>query len=622
MEPTRLCGWSCGGVLLMMAWVLGGPAVGAEPLPSEAELIAVLRSEAAEGDKAITCKKLAVKGSKDAVGDLAKLLSHERLASWARIPLEAIPGPEADEALRTAAGTLSGRLLVGVINSIGVRRDAAATDMLAGKLGDADPEVAAAAAAALGKIGTPEAAALLTKNMADASPRLDDVAQAAIVCAEHLLSAGQTAGAAALYEAVRQGKVKEQRVAEATRGLILTRGKDGIPLLVETLRSPSRRLSNMGLFTSRELLDGPHSGPVDMALAEEASRMAAADGTAKAALIIEAIADRNADGGAGPDLQAKVVSWAKTGPLPVRLAALKAVGRIGDSEAVDPLLVLAEDEAVKDAARVALAALQGDAVDAIVVKRLSNASPSALPILLETVGRRRIPAVPQVKPLVASEDAAVRTAALEAIGQVVDLGILGLLIDAVQKPRSPGEAEVAQKALLSACVRMADREACAATLSKAIGSASADTQVKLLDIAGEVGGAQALSTMAMAAKSGNDALADAATRILGKWMTADAGPVLLDLSGAPIGEKYQTRAIRGYIRIARQFALPDAERAEMCQKALAAAKDAADRKSVLDILPRYPSPATLAVAKQAATLPGLEADAKAAVAAIEAKLKK
>jgi fructose-specific component phosphotransferase system IIB-like protein len=54
----------------------------AEALPAEAELIAVLRSDASEADKALVCKKLAIKGSAAAVGDLAKLLANERLASW------------------------------------------------------------------------------------------------------------------------------------------------------------------------------------------------------------------------------------------------------------------------------------------------------------------------------------------------------------------------------------------------------------------------------------------------------------------------------------------------------------------------------------------------------------
>lgn len=594
----------------------------AEPLPSEAELVAVLRSDAAEADKALACKKLAIKGTASAVGDLAKLLPNERLSSWARIALEAIPGPDADAALRGAAESLSGRLLVGVINSIGVRRDVVATALLAGKLGDPDADVAAAAAAALGKIGTPAAAAALSKGLSSAGVRLDEVAQAAVVCAEHMLAAGKASDAASLYETVRAAKVSEQRQAEATRGLILARGKEAIPLLIETLRSPSKRLSNLGLFTARELLDGPQAGEVDTALAAEVTRLAGAAGGDRAALLVEVLADRNADGGVGAGLQAVVLRWAAEGPPAVRLAAIKATGRIGDASAVDPLLKMAADPAVADAARAALAALPGDAVDRVVVGRISGSDPALQPILAKVIGERRIPAVAQLKPLLAGSDGAARLAALEALGSVVDLDNLVLLIDAAQRPRDSAEAEPAQKALLAACVRMPDREACADKLSTAIATASGDTKVKLLDIVGEVGGTKALATVATAAASDDQALADAATRLLGKWMTADAAPVLLDLAKSGIDGKFKTRALRGYIRIARQFTLPDAERAEMCRRTLEIAKDPSDRRTVLEILARYPSAATLAVAQEAAALPDLEAEATAAVETIRTKLPK
>ncbi|NBT12299.1 MAG: hypothetical protein EBS56_01685, partial [Planctomycetia bacterium] len=463
---------------------------------------------------------------------------------------------------------------------------------------------------------------ILGKRLPAAGPRVDDVAQAAVVCAERLLAAGQAAAAAKLYDTVRTAQVSEQRQAEAIRGLILARGKDGIPLLVETLRSPSRRLANIGLFTARELLDGPTAGDVDVALVDEVTRMAGSGAAAQAALLVGVLADRNADGGAPAGLRATVLRWAANGPQAVRLAAFEAIGRIGDASAVDPLVELATDPAVADAARTALVALPGEAVNRVVIGRLSGAEPKLQPILAQVIGARRIPAVPQLQPLAASGDPTVRAAAIEALGNVVDLANLGVLVEAVVKPRDAAEGEAAHKALLTACVRMPDREACAEKLTTAVVAAAGDTKVKLLDIVGEVGGTKALAAMKAAALSGDESLADAATRLLGKWMTADAAPVLLDLAAAPIGEKYQTRAIRGYIRIARQFALGDAERADMCRQALEVAKDAADRKSVLEILPRYPSAATLAVAEQATKLPGMEAEAKAAADAIRAKLPK
>src|SRR5436190_8525180 len=107
----------------------------------QVQLIEILKSDSKPQEKAVACKRLAVYGTKDTVPALAPLLSNEELASWARIALEAIPGSAPDVALRDAAQKLNGRLLVGVINSIGVRRDADAIGILGSKLKDADAEV-------------------------------------------------------------------------------------------------------------------------------------------------------------------------------------------------------------------------------------------------------------------------------------------------------------------------------------------------------------------------------------------------------------------------------------------------------------------------------------------------
>ena len=141
------------------------------------KLIAILKSDAPPQDKAIPCKQLAIYGDKDAVPVLAPLLANKDLASWARIALQAIPGPEADAALREALPKLQGNLLIGVMNSIGVRRDAKAVDGLAGKLTDADVEVVAAAAAALGNIGGTQAAKAL--NQAFSSGRKETLSAVA-----------------------------------------------------------------------------------------------------------------------------------------------------------------------------------------------------------------------------------------------------------------------------------------------------------------------------------------------------------------------------------------------------------------------------------------------------------
>src|SRR3954447_18550221 len=85
------------------------------PRRSERELIEILQSKP-KPEKAIACKQLATVGTKACISELAKLLSDEELHSWARIALEAIPDPAADNALLVAAKSLPRDLGVGAIN--------------------------------------------------------------------------------------------------------------------------------------------------------------------------------------------------------------------------------------------------------------------------------------------------------------------------------------------------------------------------------------------------------------------------------------------------------------------------------------------------------------------------
>ena len=628
MTATRIVRLAALGLLVV---TVGAPAPAGDPpaRTREQELVALLRSETPEADKALAFKNLAIHGSAACVGDVATYLGNERLASWARITLEAVPGAEASAALRTATERLSGRLLVGVINSLGVRRDAAAVTLLVTRLGDADPAVATAAAAALGKIGTAEAAAGLARALAAGKPDRDSVAEACVVCAERLTAAGDAATARTLIDAVRQADVPEQRRAEATRAAIILRGRDGLPLLAELLRSPSRRLFNMGLFTARELAAGPPRDAalayeVDLALLKavaEAGRDAAnAD---RAALLVTLLGDRNV-GGAGTAVQQALLEAAAAGAPEVRRAAIVALGRCGDAAAAARLLEIAAgaDPAVVAGVRQALASSPAAGVDDRITGRLASADAAVLPLVIQLVGDRRIVAATDaILPLADHADAAVRQAAVAALGSLVDLDRVDVLVRRAVSPRDDAEATAAAAALREAAVRMADREACAARIAGALATAGGRAGV-LVDTLAEVGGTKALETVVAAAKSGDAALQDAATRVLGKWMTADAAPLLLELATNEAVGSYRGRAMKGYLRIARQFALSEAERAEMCRKVLAVAADAADKKAAVEILVRHPHASTLAVAREAAAMPDVRDEAQAAVKTIEAKIGK
>lgn len=576
----------------------------------EQPLLEVLRSQAPAAEKAIACKKLAIFGSADSVPELAKLLPNPQLSSWARIALEAIPDEAANEALRNAAGKLDGRLLVGMINSLGVRRDTKAVDMLIAKLQDPDPEVASAAAVALGHIGTPSGTKSLRDALATAPPKVRSaVAEGCVLCAERLHQAGDATAATEIYDQVRQTELPLQRVVEATRGAILSRGQQGIPLLLETFRSDNKQLFQLALGTVREF----PGAEIDKALAKEVAQVTAA----RASLIIQAMADRPTT-----VVLSAIQKAAEQGEKQVRLSAIDALKKVGDDSCLKTLLQIAieDDPQLAQTARETLAVLPGKSVNREIVALLPTAQGQTYPILLQLIGQRRIDAVDNVVRALDRSEKDVRHTALLALGETVSLEQLPVLISQAIAPKNPADTEVAYQALKAASVRMPDREACAEKLTRALQRAPSTSKVVLLEILSEVGGTQALKTLATAANSKDGQLQDAGSRLLGKWNSIAAAPVLLELAKTGPAEKYRVRALRGYIGLARKFAMPDQKRTEMCRNALNATKRSTEHKLVLDVLQLHPSASGLKLAVDATKIPALKSDASATALVIAQKV--
>jgi len=191
----------------------------------EMRLAAALKSDVPQAAKDFLCRKLSLIGSAACVPTVAGLLTDEKLSHMARYALERIPGPEAVGAMRDALPKVKGKQKVGVINSLGVRRDKQSTAALVALLGDSDQQIAGAAAAALGAIGTPETA----KALADFQDKAPDAlklvaADAYLACAEALLADGNKADALAIYKALTKSKIKHVRLA-AMRGRLAAAGK-------------------------------------------------------------------------------------------------------------------------------------------------------------------------------------------------------------------------------------------------------------------------------------------------------------------------------------------------------------------------------------------------------------
>lgn len=194
-------------------------------------LIGILKDPASsEFRKAKACVRAGELGAKEAVPALAALLIDPHMSAYARYGLEPIPDSSADDALRAALPKLKGNLLVGIVNSIGKRRDTKATPALVKMMFGTDADVARASAAALGNIGGVSSAKELKSALGKTNGLTRAaVADAALICAERLLADGKRAEALDLYAALSAPDIPKPMRLAAMNGIIREETSIGRP---------------------------------------------------------------------------------------------------------------------------------------------------------------------------------------------------------------------------------------------------------------------------------------------------------------------------------------------------------------------------------------------------------
>ena len=607
--------------LLVAVLAAGATLARAQTFPAEtnskeilartpAQLVETVKNPAASVfEKAKACQRLAVVGTKDAIPPLVALLPDENLNLYARFGLEGIPDPAVDAAFRDAARKLHGRQLVGVIDSIGQRKDAQAVGLLKELLGNCDAKVASAAAGALGRIGNTEAAAVLKEALAGNSAVKKCIADGSLACADALEAAGNKAEAAALYEAVAKAGVPKHVKTAALRGQFRLQQGEAKQLLLAQIGCPDKAFFNLGLAVARAM----PGADVTAALVEALPKLS----PERQAVLLRAIGDRKEAAPASLFLAAS-----KSDSPVIREAAIEVLAKHGDASAAAVLLDAAlTDAAVAQSAKEGLTNLPGQEVDAAILARLSGADPKAKALLIELLGSRRaVTATAAVREALGDSNPPVRLAAIAAFGWLAGPQDFDVLIGKALAAGNPTETSAAQTALRMAALRTSDRDACAAKLAGSLAGASAANQKYLLELLGRVSGQKALEAVVAGVKSTDPAVKAASARVLGEWLSADAAPALLEIVKTDADVKYQTRALRGYIRIARQLKLAPETRLAMFRTAMELAKRNEEKKIALEILPRIPSAATLSVAVSYLGAPGLKDPAADAAVKIAGKL--
>lgn len=540
-----------------------------------AQLAKVLRSDVSVQEKSDACRLLAIVGTQQAVVPLAELLGDPALAHMARHALEPMPYPSVDAAFRKAVSHLQGALLVGVINSIGFRRDAKAVPQLAGLLGATDTEVALAAAAALGRIGTSRAADALEKGIGNAPPSLrPGFAEAAVECARHLASAGSVPRAVQLYRRLLGMQLPEHLAVAALQGLLAADRARGAAEVVSVLEgSDGPRMRAALWVVSHELPGTSNTARWTAGLVELPDE--------RAALLAEALGHRG-----DPAAVDGLLHAAEKGGPELRKSAIRALGRLGGTKAISALVALVRnpEEEVSKAASAALADVPLMQAEQAAASLLNAPDGGSRLAGIEVVRTRGIVRLKGALIKVARENGgAPRRAAIRALQDLTDARDVPSLLALLPGGTGPDDLATLESTLTAAASRGQTQETAEAVL-RALETANDTQQASLLRVLGAIGGPRALEAVRARLGAADATLRSTALDVLCDWPGTEAVPVLLELARKEPGTTPSLRCVRSLLRLAASPDSTPSDRLAWCREVAPLLTRAEERRVFLAVL--------------------------------------
>ena len=588
--------WTILACLLMLS-------AGSVRADQEQDLINILKSNAGIPQKCDACFKLRVVGTTRSVPSLTALLGEERLSQAARNALEAMPYPEAGQALRQAVSANSGLIKAGLIDSLGWRHDVQAVPLLTPLLSDADAVIAAASASALGRIGGDEAVAALQAAAGKASPQVrPTVLEALLRSAESLHDAGNPSAAAKIYRDLYNGPSPVEFRVAAWRGLVLSDTASRKTLMLDALGGSDQPVRQAALKLIRNLDDEQ----ITQTCVQKWDALAA---DAQLAVLDAAV-------GQGKRVLS-LVRTALNSPYPaVQVAALEAAGCVGDAKLVPVLAERAASggEAQQAAARRSLSRLSADGIDQAILSLVSSSN-SAIQVEAIDALRGRSTAIEVAgRPLLDQARGGapeVQRAALKALGDLAGAEQMPDLVALLAAQQKTGQADDVVKALVAAAHRVTAEDRATELVLQRLPKAEGTSRAAMLVALAQLASPAARPPMKRALGQAEDSqLREDALRALATAGTDDAFvPDLLEVSRNSDRQVHRILALRAAVRLIDQSGSPADDKVQQLQKVMQAADRADEKRAALAALARIQTAAAMDLACQYVSDTSLQAEA-------------
>ena len=348
---------------------------------------------------------------------------------------------------------------------------------------------------------------------------------------------------------------------------------DAIVIVLDILKSGDQEMQAVAIAMVKEM-----SGTeITKALAKELPNLSA---TSQVQLL-SALGDRG-DAAALP----AVVTAVKAKNESVRIAALKAVGQLGDASSVSLLAqtAAATSGAEQKAARESLYRLRGPKVDRAVLASITKAEPKTKVELIKSAGERNISAVVSTLLKTATDsDRKVRVESFKVLKVVAGPEHLPMLVELLLNLRSSSDRNEAQKMVAAVAHKVEDKDRQAEAVLAVLPSVKdVKKQCSLLSVLGKIGDGSALPRLVEALNSDNIESRGAAIRALAEWPTSEPAVEMLKAAQSSEDRAHRILALRGSIRLLGLDSKRSPEETiEMYKKAMTLAPDAIEKRRVL-----------------------------------------
>ncbi len=545
---------------------LGVPGREAELAEACKAIAEKLGPEVAKPARIWMLRQLEFSGGAECVDAVAALLkdNDSQIRDCARRTLQNNPAPEANAKLLAGlASAVDDTQRVAIINALGYRSDASSVRALSELLSYRNSDAAAAAADALGKIGGTEAA----RALAEARPKCREaikrrVADAYLRCADKLLREGKRAEAEAIYEELSDLDAPRPIRLAAVQGRLNAAGDEAAEVVVRMLAGDDADAQAIAAGHVGSL-----DGPAVRQLAEKFPKL-----SASAQMLLSAALAAKGDKTAMPVATAAANSDADE----VRIAGLRALGRLGDASSV-PMLTdaLAAGGQPGEAARESLREVHGEGVDEAIVTAMRRAETGLRKTLIDLLRERSaVNAAGALLQQAEHDDAGVRDLAIQGLGDLAEPNHVAPMIAILLKMKKGRQRDAMEKAIMMTCNRTADAGRQADPVLAVVSRSGKEDRCTLLPLLGRIGGHSALEEVNKAIQSDEAEVREAGVRAICNWPDSTVADELLELAQRAASDSHRTWALRAYIRV---ITLPTDRPHEQTLAMLKKAMEMADR---------------------------------------------